>query len=386
MKRLLVGLGVVAAAGVGAVALTGPNPLAPPPTAPAAARTGVSCLGRIRPQGDLVEVAADGSRRLASLAVSEGQTVKTGDELGHLDSRDELAASLAYAEAQLTAGKTAQASKVASAKAELAKAELDLRGVEELNPRSIRAQEITVEQKTADLAYARQERARYEKLAADRSGSREGLDAKTADAAAKATALAAAEAELARLKAALPIDIAKAKQGIAAAKQALDAAEAGGDTGPLAKNVELARARLAAATIRAPAAGVVVRVRTRPGEAVGSSGLLTLADTRVMEVVAEVYETDLHRVREGQKATVTASALPAPLTGTVSMVGRLINKQTVYDLDPAAATDARVAAVRVRLDSAEPAARLLNLQVTVTIDAPAAAAPPAPTAPTGGRP
>ncbi len=383
MKRLLIGLGVVAAAGVGAVALTGQNPFATPPTAPApaAGQSGVSCLGRIRPQGDLVEVGADGSRRLAYLAVGEGQTVKAGDELGYLDSRDELAASLAYAEAQLAAGKTSQAAKVASAKADLAKAELELRGVEELNPKSIRSQELTVEQKSADLANAKREQARYQRLATDQSVSREGLEAKVADAVAKATALAAAEAELARLKAALPIDVAKAKQGIAAAKQALDAAEAGGDTGPLAKNVELARARLAAATVRAPADGVVVRVRTRPGEAIGSSGLLTLADTRVMEVVAEVYETDLFRIREGQKARVTAAALPAPLTGTVSLVGRLINKQTVYDLDPAAATDARVAAVRVRLDAADPAARLLNLQVTVTIDAPAMAAPP-----TRGRP
>ncbi|MGL6096481.1 MAG: efflux RND transporter periplasmic adaptor subunit [Fimbriiglobus sp.] len=391
MKRLVVGLIVVAAAGAGVVALNG-NPLAPPPAvAPVTSGPppGVSALGRIRPRGDLVEIGADASRRLAHLAVAEGDAVKAGDELGHLDSRDELAASLAYAEAQLVAGKVAQASKVVSARADLAKAELDLRSVVELNPKTIQSQELTVAQRAADTVYAKQEQARAERTAADRSGSRENLEAKVADAASKAAALTAAEAELARLRAALPIDTAKAKQGVTAAKEALEAAETGGDTGPLAKNVELARTRLAAATLRAPMAGVVVRLRTRPGETINSAGVLTLADTSVMEVVAEVYETDLHRIREGQAAKITSAALPTPLTGTVSVVGRLINKQTVYDLDPAAATDARVAAVRVRLDSTDPAARLLNLQVTVTIDAPppaAAPAPPAKTPPTRGRP
>ena len=87
-----------------------------------------------------------------------------------------------------------------------------------------------------------------------------------------------------------------------------------------------------------------------------------------MWVLAEVYENDLLRIKEGQTATITAAALAEPLYGRVTQVGRLISRQAVVDVDPTAATDVRVAEVLVRLDRAEPAARMINLQVTVRID------------------
>jgi HlyD family secretion protein len=93
-----------------------------------------------------------------------------------------------------------------------------------------------------------------------------------------------------------------------------------------------------------------------------------MGQLRTMWVLAEVYENDLLRIKEGQTATVTAAALAEPLYGRVTLVGRLISRQAVVDVDPTAATDARVAEVLVRLDRAEPAARMINLQVTVRID------------------
>ena len=107
-----------------------------------------------------------------------------------------------------------------------------------------------------------------------------------------------------------------------------------------------------------------------------SQTILTMADLESMCVVAEIYETDLLRLQEGQKVVVTAAALPRPLTGQVLFVGRSINQQAVYDLDPASPSDSRVAEIRILLDDAHPASRLVNLQVAVAIEAPAEAVMP----------
>ena len=130
---------------------------------------------------------------------------------------------------------------------------------------------------------------------------------------------------------------------------------------------DLARAEAAldASSVRAPAAGQVLTIHTHAGERIGADGVLDLGNTAQMEVVAEVYETDIGNVRVGQKATVTAAALPEPITGTVERVGLTIGKQSVFDINPAADTDARVVEVHIRLHADERAASLTNLQVDV---------------------
>ncbi len=89
--------------------------------------------------------------------------------------------------------------------------------------------------------------------------------------------------------------------------------------------------------------------------------------TDAMYAVAEVYETDVQRVRIGQRATVSSPALAAPLSGTVDRIGLKIGKKDVLSVDPAAKTDARVVEVRILLDDAAAAAGLTNLEVDVAI-------------------
>ncbi len=86
-----------------------------------------------------------------------------------------------------------------------------------------------------------------------------------------------------------------------------------------------------------------------------------------MYAVAEVYETDVHRVRLGQRATITSQALEQPLEGTVDKVHAKVGKQDVLNTDPAARTDARVVEVEIRLDDSARAAAFTNLQVDVRI-------------------
>ncbi len=131
--------------------------------------------------------------------------------------------------------------------------------------------------------------------------------------------------------------------------------------------LEAAQAELDRSLVRAPFGGQVLTIHAREGERLGPEGLLELGRTDEMFVVAEVYETDVHRVATGQKATMTSPALPEPLTGRVERIGMQVGKMDVLGTDPVAKTDARVVEVEIRLDDTEAAALLTNLQVKVEI-------------------
>lgn len=138
--------------------------------------------------------------------------------------------------------------------------------------------------------------------------------------------------------------------------------------------VQLARAALREAQValermrvRSPIDGQVVQVYARDGERVGPDGIVELGRTQDMYAIAEVYETDIGRVRLGQRATVTSQALPRSLEGTVDRIGLKVAKLDALGTDPAARTDARVVEVEIRLDEGTVAAGLTNLQVDIVI-------------------
>jgi HlyD family secretion protein len=138
--------------------------------------------------------------------------------------------------------------------------------------------------------------------------------------------------------------------------------------------VEVARSEMQGAqsaldmdTVRAPMRGQVIEIHARQGERVGPGGIAELAQTDRMYAVAEVYETDIGRVKAGQRATIRSRAIDPSLTGTVERVGMKIGKLDVLDTDPAARTDARVVEVEIKLDDSARAAALSNLQVEVAI-------------------
>jgi HlyD family secretion protein len=186
------------------------------------------------------------------------------------------------------------------------------------------------------------------------------LDSLTADAAAVTKARAAlknAELELGRIRPLIAQRI--------AAQEALDTAQMHVDTARA--DVAGAQAVLDLDVVRAPVAGQVVKIYARRGERVGPNGLFEIAQNDEMYAVAEVYETEIGRVKPGQRATARSRALDGELTGRVERVGMKVGKLDVLDTDPVARTDARVVEVRVKLDDPARAAALSNLQVEVAI-------------------
>lgn len=138
---------------------------------------------------------------------------------------------------------------------------------------------------------------------------------------------------------------------------------------------DLARARadLATSFVRAPQAGRVLRVHADAGERVDSAGIVEIGDTRTMDVVAEIYETDAPLLRRGQVARIHTSVLPEALAGQVERIGMTISKQSVFDLNPAASTDSRIVEARIRVATPAAVAALIHLQVDVEIEVEAAA-------------
>jgi HlyD family secretion protein len=136
----------------------------------------------------------------------------------------------------------------------------------------------------------------------------------------------------------------------------------------VAAQLDHARAELARAHVRSPIEGRVLTVHAREGELVGESGIVELGKTDHMFAIAEVYEDDVARVREGQRARITSPVLAGPLEGTVDWVHLKVAVQDALGTDPAARKDARVVEVEVRLDDSAPASTLTNLQVEVEIE------------------
>ncbi|MGL5060382.1 MAG: HlyD family efflux transporter periplasmic adaptor subunit [Microcoleus sp.] len=123
--------------------------------------------------------------------------------------------------------------------------------------------------------------------------------------------------------------------------------------------------------VKSPVSGYILKVHTRQGERINTQdGIVELGRTDQMYAVAEVYETDIPKVRNGQRATITSPVFAGTLTGKVARIGKQIGKKDVLNTDPAADTDARVIEVRIRLDpeSSKKVSSLTNLQVEVKID------------------
>ena len=90
-----------------------------------------------------------------------------------------------------------------------------------------------------------------------------------------------------------------------------------------------------------------------------------------MLAIAEVYESDISKVRLGQKASVTSenATFSGKLHGRVKQIGLQIGKKNVLESDPAADIDVRVVEVKILLDpeSSKKVAGLTNAKVIVKI-------------------
>ncbi|MEO1083616.1 MAG: hypothetical protein AAFY88_05190, partial [Acidobacteriota bacterium] len=246
--------------------LRAPNPASEVAAEPAEAPPPyVHALGRLEPTGTVLTVgipAGNDASCVAELRVREGQPVEASQVLALMDSFPVKAAKLLEAEARVAVAEARLRQSEASAKeAELDAARAEVKGL------SHRIEAV---------------RRTYRRLATlQLEGVVAAEDAEDAGSTVAETKQEhrRALARLAGLEQVRSVDIDLRRAEVAVAEAA----------------ASTARADLDAAQVRAPRAGTVLRIHSRPGELPGSDGLLELGDLSQLQAVAEVFEGDIGR-------------------------------------------------------------------------------------------
>jgi HlyD family secretion protein len=329
--------------------------------------TTIAALERIQPRGDVTDIAGVMGDRLGLLLVKENDEVKSGAILGYLDSHSEAKAQRDAALAVHAEARARLEAERAYSKAVILQAEISVREAQKLDPLDIQAQEDKVSLLQSALESALSDLDRLKSVAPgtvspQRLGQQELLVRRDE------AELKAAQAMLQKARAGADLKAENARAQLLAAKAGLGRVEASAQLQSLKMNVDLAEARLQRTILRAPRDGRILRILTRPGERADRLPILRMGDTRTMYAVAEVYETDIILVKEGQTATVSSPALQRVLRGKVERKGLMVSKNDVVHVDPAADVDARVVNVWILLDSPQLVATMTNLQVDVKIN------------------
>jgi HlyD family secretion protein len=353
----LAGLGIVLA-----LRPSAPNSTPQAASSPAAEQptssNEITALGRLEPEGEVLKVAAPstsgatvpifGTPRVARLLVQERAQVKANQPIAVLDVYDRLLAAGIQTEAQVREAQTRLTQVRAGAK------QADIAA----QASAVEAQQSELLRLDAERRKAELELRRYTELQKQGAITQQELDDRSLTYATTTQSVERAKRQLNQQIATLnsvrqvrPEDVQQAEAQVQVAMAAM----------------QRAKVDLESAVVRSPIEGQVLKIYTRPGEQVGADGVAEIGRTDRMYAVAEVYETDIARVRPGQRATVTSAAFEGEISGTVQQVGLLIRKNDVLNTDPAADTDARVVEVKVRLDDSRQVSGLTNLQVKVKI-------------------
>ncbi|HBB34427.1 MAG TPA: HlyD family secretion protein [Cyanobacteria bacterium UBA8803] len=337
--------------------------------------TKVTALGRLEPEGEVIQLSAPASaegNRVAQLLVKPGDKVQSGQVIAVLDSRDRLSAALEQAREQVRVAQARLAQVQAGAKTgEIQAQQATIARTQAEQQGEITAQTATIARLEAQLRNAETEYQRYQFLYQEGATSASTSDSKRLAIETLQQQLNEAKANLARIEQARQQQLKEAQANLnrIAEVRPVDVQAAQAEVNSAIAAVKRAQAELDLAYVRSPRKGQILEIHTWPGEALGNAGIADLGQTEQMYAVAEVYETDVEQVREGQRAVITSSAFKGELTGTVDRIGWQVQKKDVLNTDPIADIDARVVEVKIRLDAAATSkvAHLTNSQVKVEI-------------------
>ncbi|MEM7758096.1 MAG: HlyD family efflux transporter periplasmic adaptor subunit [Cyanobacteria bacterium P01_A01_bin.40] len=335
----------------------------------------VTALGRVEPSTEVIQVSVLSKLsedQVVDLLVQRGDWVEVGEIIAIMGSRNRLQSALLEAQAQTKVAQSelvkvkagATNGKVSAQEAEIARFEGEFRS-------EIDTQQAIVKRMQAGVRTAKVDYNRY--LLLYEQGVIPSSDLDT-----KRLALETAQAQLDEAKAKQSQRLDTIREQIKKARATLDDIVEVRSVDIQASQAEVERTIAAAKTaeaeldetyIRAPIAGRILDLYTRPGEVVGENGVALIGQTNQMQVVAEIYQTNITKVREGQQAFITSELFPEKLRGTVDSVGLQVIKQEVTSGEPGENLDRKVIQVRIRLnpEDSRRVANLTNLQVQVAI-------------------
>lgn len=373
----------------------------------------VAALGYIQTRQNPINLSAPAfmeGARVEELLVKRRDQVKAGQVIAILDNRDRLQAALNQAEKQVKVAQARLAQVQAGARkgdiqaqrARFEATQAELQGQIDTQKATIanlkaqldgqsNAQKSEIQRLRAEVKNATRECERYTQLEAGGAVSASEKDSICLQQETSQEQLAQAKVNLNRITATFQEQINEAKANlnrtintldrqIVEAQSSLEAVAEVRDVDVIVAQSELetsqaqvaqAEANLKLASVHSPIDGQILNINTWPGEIVNNNrGIATIGDTSNMFVVAEVYETDINKVKLGQKATISSNGVIQNLTGIVDEVGLEIRTNDILGTDPVADADARVVEVKIRLNSEDSklVTDLTNLQVNAIID------------------
>jgi HlyD family secretion protein len=168
-----------------------------------------------------------------------------------------------------------------------------------------------------------------------------------------------AQAQLAELREVRPTDISVAQAQLEKAQIA----------------VEQKQAALRDSEVRVPVAGQILKINTRIGEQVNiSQGIVELAQTEKMYVMAEIAEIDITKIKQGQAALITSEykSFAGDLHGKVAQIGLQVGRKQTQEAsgsNPTTDKESRIIAIKIEIDAADSpkVAKLTNMQVRVRL-------------------
>ncbi|MBE9029889.1 HlyD family efflux transporter periplasmic adaptor subunit [filamentous cyanobacterium LEGE 11480] len=382
---------------------------------------GIGALGRLEPENEVFRVAPPAvgfSSRILQMKIREGDKVKANQVVALLDSAPSLQASVLVAqtqvaEAQAQLDQAKAGAKVSDVRAQIAAVNQEkLKGQQAVNQAQVASVDlqnagINAAKIGSELNKAEWEFLKFGRLcleqqlpvgalaakiqayaASDQSVplcengaiSEQALREKFEDYQVQSTlykqaqgAVAAARIRLNQQKSAIRVAEASVSQNTSQVQSLQKPRPV--DIKRAQTQLQVAQANLQKATIeyqqnalvKVPIDGTVLKIHAKPSEAIGTKGIMDIGRTSQMYAVAEVDESLIGRVREGQTATVKSDAFEGEITGRVVKIGRQIGKNSITSTDPADSQDSRVVEVKIKLDDSEPVAGLTNLQVRVAI-------------------
>lgn len=365
----------------------------------------VSALGRIEPQGEVIQVAPSpnlGGAKVKELLVTEGEKVQLGQIIAILDDEQTKKAEVntrqkevEVAQANLAVIKAgAKQGEIDAQKATIAQLQAELKGEIATNNAKIarleaqlvsekQEKQATIERFKAELENAQVEWQRYKNLAADGAISQSDLDQKRLVLDTAQERYDEAQASYQKTVTTLTEEIREAREiasqsvntlekQIEQAKAKLNEIAEVRDVDVFQAEAELERAiaflnkaqeELELSYIKAPSKGQIMEIKAKRGENIDlAEGVVELADTEKMMVVAEVYESDIGKVKLNQEAIIESEngAFKGKIRGNVKYIEPKIGKKDVLDTDPAADVDARVVEVKIAVNP-EDTAKISNL-------------------------
>jgi HlyD family secretion protein len=351
----------------------------PQPEVVPARQLSVSALARLEPQSEVVKLSVPAflrDERVGQVLVKEGDWLAAGQAVCVLDAESRLRTNLQEASAQLAVSQARLRKIQAGAKQgeiDAQKSQVDALCFE--LQQKLREQDALIERCRAELTFNQSESERYGNLYVQGAISTSQRDSKTMAFNTSKARLQEALAEQQRLRETLTARIHSSLSTLEqiAEVRPVDVDVARAEVAEAQARVQKIAADLALTTIRSARAGRVLKMHVRPGEVVTTDkGVADVGGTDTMVAVAEVYQSDINKVRVGQRATINSDAIAEPLHGKVYRVGWQIVRQNVYAQEPTAASDRRVVEVKVLLDPADSkkAQALTYMQVNVAIQTP----------------